>query len=38
MVYSTIREILADAERRFGKEDAVRYKVKKDTVESNTAS
>ncbi len=38
MVYSTIREILADAERRFGKEDAVRYKVKKDTVESKTYS
>ncbi len=38
MVYSTIREILADAERRFGKEDAVRYKVKKDTVEAKSYS
>lgn len=36
MAYSTIREILLQAEQRFGAEDAVRYKVGKGTIESKT--
>ena len=38
MVYSTIREILVQAQQRFGEEEAVRYKVKKDVVEAKTYS
>lgn len=30
MVFSTIREILVQSEQKFGVEDAVRYKLKKD--------
>ncbi len=36
MVYSTIREILVQTQQRYGAEDAIRYKVKKDTVEAKT--
>ncbi|MCH5343592.1 MAG: AMP-binding protein [Acetatifactor sp.] len=36
MVCKTIREILVDAERRFGDGDAVRYKIKKDEIESKS--
>ncbi|MBS6398029.1 MAG: AMP-binding protein [Clostridiales bacterium] len=36
MICSTIREILVQAEERFGAEDAVRYKIKKDTIEAKT--
>lgn len=36
MVYSTIREILIDAEKEYGKEDAVRFKVSKNEVEAKT--
>ena len=36
MVYSTIREILVQAQERFGKEDAIRYKARKDVIESKT--
>ena len=34
MLCSTIRDILVRTERKYGREDAVRYKVKKDTIES----
>lgn len=33
---STIREILVQAEKSYGAEDAVRYKIKKDTVEARS--
>lgn len=36
MLYSTIRDILVGTERQFGPEDAVRYKVGKDQVESKS--
>lgn len=36
MICSTIREILVHAEKNYGPEDAIRYKVKKDTVETRT--
>lgn len=36
MVYSTIYEILEQAEQKYGAEDAVRYKVKKDVIEAKT--
>lgn len=36
MVYSTIREILLHAEKEFGAEDAIRYKVGKNEVASKT--
>lgn len=36
MVCSTIREILVHTQQRYGAEDAIRYKVKKDTVEAKT--
>ena len=36
MLCSTIRDILVRTERKYGREDAVRYKVKKDTIESKT--
>lgn len=36
MVYSTIREILIQTQQRYGAEDAIRYKVKKDTVEAKS--
>ena len=38
MKYSTIREILTDAERRFGNEDAVRYKAGKNVIKAKTYS
>ncbi len=36
MVCSTIREILVRTQQRYGAEDAIRYKVKKDTVEAKS--
>ena len=36
MVCKTIREILVGAEQRFGAEDAVRYKKKKDEIETKS--
>ncbi|MCD8025526.1 MAG: AMP-binding protein [Clostridiales bacterium] len=36
MVCSTIREILLQSEQSFGNEDAVRYKLNKDTVEAKS--
>ena len=36
MLYSTIRDILVSAEKQFGPEDAVRYKIKKNTIESKS--
>ena len=36
MVYSTIREILVDAEKEYGDEDAVRFKVSKNEVGSKS--
>lgn len=36
MTYSTIREILVQTEKKFGSEDAIRYKVGKGTVEAKT--
>lgn len=36
MICSTIRELLVQAEKRYGAEDAIRYKRKKDTVEAKS--
>lgn len=36
MVCSTIREILTGAQQQFGPEDAIRYKVSKDTIEAKS--
>lgn len=36
MTYSTIREIVVQAGKRFGEEDAIRYKVKKDEIEAKS--
>ena len=36
MVCNTIREILVQAQERFGDKDAVRYKTGKDQIESKT--
>lgn len=36
MVCSTIRDILVQSEEKFGLEDAIRYKLKKDVIESRT--
>ena len=36
MVYSTIREILVQAQQRYGKEDAIRYKIGKDKIEAKS--
>ena len=36
MTLSTIREILVNTEKKFGSEDAIRYKVKKDTIASKS--
>lgn len=36
MVCNTIREILEQAEKRFGDKDAIRYKIGKDKIESKT--
>lgn len=36
MVCNTIREILEQAEKRFGDNDAIRYKIGKDKIESKT--
>lgn len=36
MICSTIRKLLLQAEKRYGSEDAIRYKIKKDTVEAKT--
>ena len=36
MVCSTIREILVQTEKKFGKEDAVRYKIGKNEIESKS--
>ena len=36
MVCKTIREILVDAEKRFGDGDAIRYKKKKDEIETKS--
>ena len=38
MTYSTIREILVQAEDRFGPEDAVRYKIGKHEIETKSYS
>lgn len=38
MICSTIREILVNAEQKYGKEDAVRYKLSKDQIQSKTYS
>lgn len=38
MVCNTIREILVQAAERFGDQDAVRYKIGKDAIESKTYS
>lgn len=38
MVCNTIREILVQAEERFGDKDAIRYKIGKDKTESKTYS
>lgn len=36
MTISTIREILVQAEQKYGAEDAIRYKIAKDTVEAKS--
>lgn len=36
MLCSTVRQILADTEKKYGGEDAIRYKVSKNEVESKT--
>ena len=36
MVCKTIREIIVDAEKRFGNGDAIRYKKKKDAIETTS--
>lgn len=36
MICSTIRELLLQAEKRYGAEDAIRYKIKKDTIEAKS--
>ena len=36
MVCTTIREIIVDAEKRFGNGDAIRYKKKKDEIETKS--
>ena len=36
-MYSTIRDIIIQAEQNFGAEDAIRYKVKKDEIETKTS-
>ena len=36
MVCKTIREIIVDAEKRFGNGDAIRYKKKKDEIETKS--
>lgn len=36
MVCSTIREILVNTERKYGKEDAIRYKKKKNEIEAKS--
>lgn len=36
MVYSTIREILVQAQQRYGKLDAIRYKINKKEIESKS--
>lgn len=37
-MYSTIRDIIVNAEQNFGSEEAIRYKVKKDEIEAKTYS
>ena len=36
MTISTIREILVQAEQKYGAEDAIRYKIGKDTTEAKS--
>ena len=36
MLCSTIRDILIGTEAKYGAEDAVRYKIKKNEIASNT--
>lgn len=36
MTISTIREILVQAEKKYGAEDAIRYKIAKDTIEAKS--
>ena len=36
MTYSTIRDILVQAEKQFGPEDAIRYKIGKDIIETKS--
>lgn len=36
MIYSTIRDILVQAEKQFGPEDAIRYKTGKDIIETKS--
>ena len=36
MVCSTVREILVNTEKKYGPEDAIRYKIGKNEIESKT--
>lgn len=36
MVHSTIRDILVHTEKKYGAEDAIRYKIQKDTIETKS--
>ena len=36
MLCSTVREILVNAEKKYGTGDAVRYKISKNKIESKT--
>ena len=36
MLCSTVREILAGTEKKYGPEDAIRYKISKNEIESKT--
>ena len=36
MLCSTVREILVNTEKKYGPEDAIRYKVSKNEIESKT--
>ena len=36
MLCTTVREILVNTEKKYGPEDAIRYKVKKNEIESKT--
>ena len=36
MLYSTVRDILVHTEKKYGPEDAVRYKISKNEIESKS--